>query len=104
MVRVPVIVAALSALSSPLALAEDVQPIMQRYACTACHQPAVRAVGPSWQEIATRYRDGSKSAEQLAQSVKKGSSGQWGPVPMPPQAQANDADLVAITQWILSQP
>ncbi|MDF0732725.1 c-type cytochrome [Pseudomonas entomophila] len=104
MVRVTVIAAALGLFGSTQAWAEDVQSIMQRYACSACHQPAARTVGPSWQEIATRYRDGSKTAEQLVQSVKKGSTGQWGPVPMPPQPQANDADLLAITQWILSQP
>lgn len=76
--------------------------ILQRNACTACHQPAVKTVGPSWKDVANRYRDGSKTAAQLGESVKKGSTGQWGPVPMPPQAQLNDADLAAVTQWILS--
>ncbi|MND88286.1 Cytochrome c-552 precursor [compost metagenome] len=92
-------------LTLPLAsvMAEDLQPTLQRYACTACHQPAVKIVGPSWQEIAAKYRDGSKSPEQLGQSIKAGSTGQWGPVPMPPQAQVSDADLKAISQWILSQ-
>ncbi|MGW7772339.1 c-type cytochrome [Pseudomonas machongensis] len=77
--------------------------VMQRYACSACHQLDARAVGPSWREIAARYRDGSKDAGQLVQSIRQGSRGQWGVVPMPPQAQAREEDLQAITQWILEQ-
>ena len=87
-----------------LAMADETAPapeVMKRYACSVCHQPATRAVGPSWQEVAERYRDGSESAEQLAARIKHGSSGRWGGIPMPPQLQANDADLALITHWIL---
>ncbi|MGE8499869.1 MAG: c-type cytochrome [Pseudomonas sp.] len=88
--------------SLPLAHA-DVAQLLQSNACTACHQPAARVVGPSWQEVGQRYQDGSKSAEQLAASIKSGGSGTWGPVPMPPQAQLSDADAGAIAEWILTE-
>lgn len=102
---VPILLASLGALSLEQAVAQqNAEQLAQRYACTACHQPATRTVGPSWKEIAERYRDGSKTAEQLAQSLKKGSTGVWGPVPMPPQAQVGDADLTSLTTWILAQP
>ena len=90
-------------LSLPLAHA-DVSQLLQNNACTACHQPAARTVGPSWQEIAQRYGDGSKSAEQLGSSIKSGSSGAWGVVPMPPQAQLSDSDATSIAEWILTGP
>lgn len=77
--------------------------LLQRNACSACHQPTTKVVGPSWQEVANRYRDGKKTASELGESIKKGSTGQWGPVPMPSQAQVNDADLATITQWILTK-
>ena len=100
---IPVLVAASGLLSLPLAHAQtDVTQLLQSNACTGCHQPAVRTVGPSWQEIAQRYGDGSKNAEQLGATIKIGSSGQWGAVPMPPQAQLSDADLTRIAEWILA--
>lgn len=55
--------------------------LASRYACVACHQPAVKTVGPSWSDIAAKYADGSKSAEQLAASIKRGGSGNWGRYP-----------------------
>ncbi|CAD5105896.1 c-type cytochrome [Zestomonas carbonaria] len=81
---------------------DDVSALMQRNACTGCHQPTVRTVGPSWQEVAERYRDGSKTAAQLGERIRKGGSGAWGAVPMPPQAQLSQADLENIAAWILA--
>lgn len=75
--------------------------LAQKYACVACHQPAAKAVGPSWNDIGARYGDGKGTAAQLAASIKGGSSGKWGPLPMPAQAQVPDADLQALAQWLL---
>lgn len=75
--------------------------LAQKYACVACHQPAVKVVGPSWQDIGARYGEGKGTAAQLAASIKSGSSGKWGPMPMPPQAQVPDADLQALAQWLV---
>lgn len=77
------------------------QALAQRYACVACHQPAVKVVGPSWKEIGARYGEGKGTAAQLAASIKSGSSGKWGPMPMPAQAQVPDADLQSLAQWVL---
>lgn len=77
------------------------QALVQKNACIACHQPATRVVGPSWKQITEKYSDGKMTAEQLAASIKSGSSGKWGPMPMPPQAQVSDADLKTIAQWLL---
>lgn len=104
MPRMPFLISMFGLFSFQMAAAqpEEVAGLMQRNACTACHQLAARTVGPSWQEIAERYRDGSKTAEQLGQSIKKGSSGVWGAVPMPPNAQLSDAELKSLADWILS--
>lgn len=77
------------------------QAMAQRYTCVACHQPSVKTVGPSWRDIAARYGDGKGTAAQLASSIKAGSTGKWGPMPMPAQAQVPDADLQALAQWVL---
>lgn len=75
--------------------------LAQKYACVACHQPATKVVGPSWKDIGAKYADGKGTAAQLAASIKAGSTGKWGPMPMPAQAQVPDADLQALAQWVL---
>ncbi|MDQ2150140.1 c-type cytochrome [Alcaligenaceae bacterium C4P045] len=77
------------------------QALAQKYACIACHQAKVKIVGPSWSEISARYGDGKGTVEMLSASIKSGSSGKWGPTPMPPQGRVSDADLEAISKWLL---
>ncbi|MDB0543755.1 cytochrome C [Ralstonia solanacearum] len=88
-------------LASMAAGAHASEALASRYACVACHQPATKTVGPSWTDIAAKYADGSKSAEQLAACVKRGGSGHWGAVPMPAQAALSDADAVTLAKWVL---
>ncbi|HEX9687307.1 MAG TPA: c-type cytochrome [Burkholderiales bacterium] len=70
--------------------------------CLACHTVDKKLVGPSYQEIAKRYRTDKGAAANLAQKVKAGGKGAWGDIPMPPNAHVKDADIRAIVQWILS--
>ncbi|MCL9826163.1 c-type cytochrome [Ralstonia solanacearum] len=88
-------------LASMAASAHASEALASRYACVACHQPATKTVGPSWNGIAARYADGSKSAEQLAASIKRGGSGNWGPVPMPAQVALSEADALTLAKWVL---
>lgn len=77
------------------------QALAQKYACVACHQPTVKVVGPSWKDIGARYGDGKGTAAQVAASIKSGSSGKWGAMPMPAQTQISDTDLQLLAQWVL---
>lgn len=77
------------------------QALAQKYACVACHQPATRTVGPSWKEIGARYGADQGAATRLAASIKAGSSGKWGAMPMPPQMQVSDADAETLAQWLV---
>jgi cytochrome c len=70
--------------------------------CMACHAIDKRVVGPSYKEVAAKYR-GDKSAEaKLIDKVKKGGVGVWGQVPMPPNTQVKDEDVKALVKWVLS--
>ncbi|MGJ7504121.1 c-type cytochrome [Variovorax sp. ZT5P49] len=77
------------------------QALAQKYACVACHQATAKVVGPSWKDIGARYGEGKGTAAQLAASIKAGSSGKWGAMPMPPQTQIPDADVQSLAQWLL---
>jgi cytochrome c len=62
-----------------------------------------KVVGPSYKEVAAKYR-GDKTAEaKLFEKVKKGGVGVWGQIPMPPNATVPDEDIKALVKWILSQ-
>jgi cytochrome c len=101
---VPALLAALPCIAAAIAWpapASASQALVQRYSCVACHQPAAKVVGPSWKDIGARYGDGKGTAAQLAASIKAGSSGKWGPTPMPAQAQVPDADAQLLAQWLL---
>jgi cytochrome c len=85
----------------PPVFANASEVLAKKYACTACHQAAVKVVGPAWKDIAAKYADGSVTAAQLAAAVRKGSSGKWGAMAMPAQSQVPDQDAQSLAAWVL---
>lgn len=69
--------------------------------CLICHQPAAKAVGPSWADIAKKYKGDAKAPAMLAAKIKNGGAGNWGAVPMPPHPNLKDNELSALAQWVL---
>jgi cytochrome c len=71
--------------------------------CTACHALDKKVVGPSFKNVASKYKGDASAADKLAKEVRAGSKGVWGPTPMPAQAKISDADLKKVLTWILAQ-
>jgi cytochrome c len=71
-------------------------------ACTACHAVDKKVVGPSYKEVAAKYKGNAKAEALLIEKVKKGGVGTWGQVPMPPNANVKDADVQTLVKWVLS--
>ena len=70
--------------------------------CMACHAVDKKLVGPAYKDVAKKYA-GQKDAEAtLITHVTKGSKGVWGPVPMPANAQVNEAEAKKLVDWVLS--
>jgi cytochrome c len=94
-------VAALALAAAAPAQASDA--LAKKYACVACHVvKGPKTVGPSFADVAKKYA-GQKAAEaKLVEKVKKGGTGVWGQVPMPPNSSVPDADLRALVKWVLS--
>lgn len=86
---------------APVARADEA--LAKKYNCTACHQVEKKVVGPSYRDVANKYKGQKDAPVKLANSVKKGSSGVWGPIPMPPNAAVPDADIKALVAWVLAQ-
>jgi cytochrome c len=70
--------------------------------CMACHAIEKKLVGPSYKNIATKYAGQADAVDKLAGKIIKGGSGAWGAVPMPANAQINDADARKLVAWILA--
>ena len=70
--------------------------------CMACHAVDKKLVGPSYKDVAAKYAGDKAAADKLAEKIVKGSSGVWGPVPMPANAQVNAADARKLADWVLS--
>lgn len=77
--------------------------LAKKSACLACHTVDKKLVGPAYKDIAAKYK-GQKDAEaKLIEKVKKGGSGVWGPIPMPPNAAVSDADIKTLVKWVLTR-
>jgi cytochrome c len=71
--------------------------------CMACHAVDKKLVGPSYKDVAAKYKADKGAVDMLAAKIIKGGSGVWGPVPMPPNAQVNEADAKKLATWVMAQ-
>lgn len=76
--------------------------LMKKDGCVACHAVDKKVIGPAYQDVAAKYKGDATAAAKLADKVKKGGVGVWGQIPMPANAQASDADVKNLVEWILS--
>ena len=76
--------------------------LAKKHACMACHAIDKKLVGPAFKDIAAKYRSDKNAEAMLADKVKKGGSGVWGQVPMPPNAAVPQADIQTLVKWVLS--
>lgn len=78
------------------------QELAQKKNCLACHAVDKKLVGPSYKDVAAKYK-GDKGAEaKLVDKILKGGSGVWGQVPMPPNPQVTNDEAHTLTKWILA--
>ncbi|MEO8135509.1 MAG: c-type cytochrome [Betaproteobacteria bacterium] len=82
--------------------AKSAEALMQKSGCIACHTIDKKLIGPSYKEVAAKYRPDKAAATTLVAKVKAGGSGVWGPVMMPPNAQIPEADIKTLVAWILT--
>jgi len=70
--------------------------------CQSCHKENMKSVGPSYQDIAKKYRNDKSAPAYLAERIIKGGNGVWGDLAMAahPQLELNDVDKMV--EYILS--
>ncbi len=73
--------------------------LARKHNCLSCHGLDSKIVGPALRDVARKVAARADAAAYLAQKIRAGGSGVWGPIPMPAQA-LPDADIRAIAQWL----
>jgi cytochrome c len=91
--KLAVVVAAAALLTAGAAQAQA--DLAEKAGCNKCHAMDAKKMGPSYKDIAKKYK-GKATAE--ADIVKKLSTAAGHP-----KVTASEADLSAITKWILAQ-
>lgn len=76
---------------------------MDKAGCMACHTKEKKLVGPSFKQIAAKYKGQADAPAKLAEKVRKGGSGVFGPVPMAATGpdKISDKDLKEAIELIL---
>lgn len=76
----------------------DVQALLDKYGCAACHALNRKLVGPMWTDVAAK----KYTAKRIAQLVAKPEPANWpGYVPMVAQNVPKD-DLNKIAKWLVN--
>jgi cytochrome c len=80
----------------------DAMNIARKNACMGCHAVDRKLVGPSFLQIAGKYKGDAQAQARLETKVKDGGSGVWGVLPMPSHRSMNGADIKTVVGWILA--
>jgi cytochrome c len=81
------------------AMAADETALAKAKNCTTCHQIEKKIVGPSYKDVAAKYK--ASDTALLVDKIKKGGTGVWGQVPMAANAVTDD-EAKRLVEWILS--
>jgi len=97
------IVAAVALAFSAGSAMADGEAALTKGGCMACHAKDKKLVGPSFKEIAAKYKGQDVSAA-LFDKVRKGGAGVFGPIPMSPNpvSKIDDASLKEAVAFILT--
>jgi cytochrome c len=71
--------------------------------CLACHATDKKLVGPSYKDVAAKYKTDKDAVAKLSKKIREGGVGVWGQVPMPANPQVNEQEAVSLAKWVLSQ-
>lgn len=74
---------------------------MGKSLCFSCHGVKTRIIGPSFEQIAKRYKGTPHVEDTLSARIIRGSTGIWSEVKMPPHPDLKKNDVIEIVQWIL---
>jgi cytochrome c len=70
--------------------------------CFNCHHASQKLIGPSFNDIAERYKGNPAAFDSSVERVIKGSSKIWGEIPMLPHPNLKRNQVASMVRWIYS--
>ena len=69
--------------------------------CLSCHAAKAKVIGPSFEQVAARYKNADGAVDQLTKRIIEGSTGVWSDLKMPPHPDLKVEDVKQIVTFIL---
>jgi cytochrome c len=77
--------------------------VAKKSGCMTCHAVDKKVVGPSFKDVAAKYKGDNEAAAKLAKKIRSGGAGSFGSTPMlATPASVSDDDIKNIVAWILT--
>lgn len=97
------VILAASLLAANHTLAGDGEALAKKSRCMMCHSVDGKSAGPSFKNIAAKYKADKDAQAAMEKKVRNGGGGAWGSMPMPATTRSvSDEDIKSMVQWILS--
>jgi len=79
--------------------------LMKKSGCAMCHTIDKKLVGPAYKDVALKRKNDGDAAGKLEKTIRAGSTGTYGSIPMPPNApeKISDPELHSLVEWILTK-
>ena len=74
---------------------------MSKALCFNCHAAKAKVIGPSFEQVAARYKNAPGAVDQLTKKIIDGSTGLWSDLKMPPHPDLEVQDVKNMVTWIL---
>lgn len=82
-------------------MASEGEALFKSKPCVACHNPTAQLVGPAFTAVTAKRGDSEEAVALVADHIKNGSTGEYGPIPMPPNV-VTDEEAKILAEWVLS--
>jgi cytochrome c len=76
--------------------------LIARSDCRSCHNTYLQTIGPSYTDVARRYRNTEENVSMLVSKVMQGGAGNWGEAAMTPHPDLPPHQAQAMVQYIMS--
>jgi cytochrome c len=86
----------------PVVSEQEFMQLAKKNNCLACHATGKKLVGPSFMDVAAKYRGDAGAEAWLIEKIAKGGKGVWGVMVMTPSPNIGEADRRRMAKYILS--